>query len=49
MLSYMENDESGNEQQSSGEVVLDERMLFEEPIEGHATAAGDRRKGMRLQ
>ena len=40
----MENDESGGGQQSTGEVVLDERMLLEEPSKGHATAAGDRRK-----
>ena len=44
MLSYVENDESGGGQQSTGEVVLDERMLLEEPSKGHATPAGDRRK-----
>ena len=44
MLSYVENDESGGGQQSTGEVVLDEVMLFEDPNEGHATAARDRRK-----
>lgn len=39
MLSYVEDEESGG-----GEMVLDEVMMFEEPSEGHTTAAGDRRK-----
>ena len=33
------------DEESSEEKVLDELMLFEEPSEGHATAAGDRTKG----
>ena len=41
MLSYVEDEESSGGQQS---MVLDEEMLFEEPSEVHATAAGDRRK-----
>ena len=30
-------------------MVLDEMMLFEEPSEGRATAAGDRRKAESIQ
>ena len=44
MLSYVEDEESDDGQQSSGGVVLDEGMLLEEPSEGYATAAGDSRK-----
>ena len=39
MLSYVEDEES-----YGGQVVLDEVMMFEEPNEGYANAAGDSRK-----
>jgi len=42
MLSYVEDEESDDGQQSSGGVV--QGMLLEEPSEGYATAAGDSRK-----
>jgi len=46
MLSYVENEERDDGQQS---MVLDEEMLFEEPSEVHATAAGDRRKALWIE
>jgi hypothetical protein len=44
MMSYVENEEIGDGQQS---MVLDEEMLFEEPNEGHATSVAGR-EGDRL-
>ena len=44
MLSYVENEKGGGGQQSCGDVVLDERMLLEEPSKSHATAAGGQKE-----
>ena len=44
MLSYVEDEES-----YGGQVVLDEVMMFEEPNEGYANAAGDSRKAQLIE
>jgi hypothetical protein len=44
MLSYVEDEES-----YGGQVVLDEVMMFEEPSEGYANAAGDSRKAQWIE
>ena len=49
MLSYVDDEESYGGQQSTGEVVLDEVMMFEEPSEGYANVAGDSRKAQLIE